>query len=251
VIPVATGAGDGLAPGRVDVWSAPLEPPPPLGTPLPGYLSPDERARAVRFVFVRDRDRFVAGRSFLRLLLAQYAGREPGNLRFHYGPNGKPALAETDCRLTFNLAHSGALAVCAIAPGGGDVGVDVERVRPIRDARGVARAAFSSGEVARLESLPESLRLQAFYEAWTRKEAFLKALGSGLGRSLDSFEVSFGPGEPPRLLRTLGDPREVQRFSLHSFEPEAGFVGAVAFAGGMGPVRHRNWRWTEIPGCPL
>ena len=177
----------------------------PSSAHLPGYLSPDERERADRFVFARDRDRFVAGRAFLRLLLAQYLGCEPRALRFRYGPNGKPALADERSDLHFNLAHSGALAVCALARGS-ELGVDLERLRPIRDAEGVVRSAFSPREVARLESLPETARLRAFYEGWTRKEAFLKALGHGLARPLDSFDVTLGPGEPPRLLRTLGRP---------------------------------------------
>ena len=105
--------------------------------------------------------------------------------------------------MEFNLAHSEALVVCALARGCGELGTDIERVRPLSDAREVARATFSAWECARLQSLPEPVRLRAFYEAWTRKEAFLKALGCGLDRPLGSFDVSFGPGEPPRLLRTL------------------------------------------------
>ena len=125
--------GRSPSPGTVDVWSASLEPPAPLDAHLPGYLSPDERERAERFVFARDRDRFVAGRAFLRLLLAQYLGCEPRALRFRYGPHGKPALADERSDLRFNLAHSGTLAVCALARGS-ELGVDVERLRPIGDA---------------------------------------------------------------------------------------------------------------------
>jgi 4'-phosphopantetheinyl transferase len=246
VTPVeAPGDGDvSPARGTVDLWSASLEPPALLASHLAGYLSSDERARADRFVFPRDRNHFVAGRAFLRLLLGQYLGTEPRALRFSYGPNGKPALADDRSDLRFNLAHSGALAVCALTRGS-EVGVDVERLRPIRDAEGVAQSAFSPREVARLESLPEPARLRAFYEAWTRKEAFLKALGHGLARPLDSFDVTLGPGEPPRLLRTLGDPTEADRFSLHALEPEIGYVGAIAIPGHDWHVRHVRWRWVE------
>ena len=228
--------------GTVDVWTASLEPPASLDVHL--HLSPDERERAARFVFPRDRNHFAAGRAFLRLLLGQYLGIEPGALRFSYGPNGKPALADGRSDLRFNLAHSGALSVCALARGS-DLGVDLERLRPIRDAEGVARSAFSPREVARFESLPEPVRLRAFYEAWTRKEAFLKALGHGLARPLDSFDVTFGPGESPRLLRTLGDPSEADRFSLHALEPEAGYLGAVAITGHDWHVRQVTWHWSE------
>jgi 4'-phosphopantetheinyl transferase len=195
-------------------------------------------------VFPRDRQRFTAGRAFLRFLHAQYLGTEPRRLRFSYGPNGKPALADDRSDLRFNLAHSGPLAVCALARGA-ELGVDLERVRPIDDAGAVARSSFSPGEVERLESLPEAARLRAFYEAWTRKEAFLKALGDGLARPLDSFEVSLGPGEDPRLLRTLGDPEEAERYSLLGLEPETGYVGAIAIPGTSWHVRHVRWRWVE------
>jgi 4'-phosphopantetheinyl transferase len=230
--------------GTVDVWSASLEPPPRLEAHLSGYLSPDEKERAERFVFPRDRDRFVAGRAFLRLLLAQYLGVEPQALRFRYGPNGKPALADERSDLHFNLAHSGPLAMCALARGS-ELGVDLERLRPLPDAEGVVRSAFSPREAARFRSLPETARLRAFYEGWTRKEAFLKALGHGLARPLDSFDVTLGPGEPPRLLRTLGDPAEAGRFSLHAVDPESGYVGAIAIPGNDWQLRHVRWRWVE------
>jgi 4'-phosphopantetheinyl transferase len=231
----------------VDVWSVSLEPPTPVQAHLAGYLSFDERGRAERFVFARDRARFVAGRAFLRLLLGRYLAAEPRALQLCYGPNGKPSLADDRSGLRFNLAHSGALGVCALA-WGSEVGVDLERLRPIRDAEGVARKAFSPREIARLESLPEPARLRAFYETWTRKEAVLKALGHGLARPLDSFDVSPGPNEPPPLPRTGGDSAEAHLFSFHALEPEDGYVGAVAVPGDGWQVRSARWVWDER--CP-
>jgi 4'-phosphopantetheinyl transferase len=230
--------------GTVDLWSASLEPPAPLRAHLEGYLSIDERERAARFVFPRDRNRFIAGRAFLRLLLAQYTATDAASLRFRYGPHGKPALADDRSEVVFNLAHTGSLAVCALARGH-DLGVDVERVRPIPDADGIARSFFSPRETAELASLPEPARFRAFFDAWTRKEAFLKALGDGLARPLDSFDVTLKPGDTPRLLRTLGDPEEADRFSLHSLEPEEGYVAAIAVRGHGWQVRHARWRWIE------
>jgi 4'-phosphopantetheinyl transferase len=229
----------------VELWSASLEPPASLGSALAACLSPDERARAERFVAARDRDRFVAGRAFLRLLLGQSTGAEPRELSFRYSAHGKPALADEGSDLEFNLAHSGTVVVCALAQGCEALGVDVECVKPIRDAAGLARRAFSPREAVRLDSLPEPVRLRAFYEAWTRKEAFLKALGCGLDRPLDSFDVAFGPGERPRLLQTLGDPTEADRFSLHSFEPEDGYIGAIAVLGAGWELRYFRWLWSE------
>jgi 4'-phosphopantetheinyl transferase len=228
----------------VEVWSASLEPPSGLATQLEDCLSPDEQARAGRFVAPRDRARFIAARSFLRRLLARHVGARPAELRFHYGPHGKPVLADRGAELRFNLAHSDALAVCALGVGPGDLGVDVERVKPLRDLQALSRTAFSPRERARLESLPEPQQLRAFYEAWTRKEAFLKALGCGLGRPLDSFDVAFGPGESPRLVWSISDPDEPIRFALHAFEPKAGYIGAVAVAGEAAlALRLQTWQW--------
>lgn len=232
------------AEGVIDVWSASLEPPPVLRARLREYLCPEERDRADRFVFPRDRERFVAGRAFLRLLLAQYLGTDEAAIEFRYGPYGKPALQHDEWGLRFNLAHAGRLAVCAVARGC-DLGIDVEQVRPLADAEDVARNSFSPREYEALLAVPEGDRLRAFFDAWTRKEAFLKALGHGLARPLDSFDVSLAPGEEPRLLRTLGDPAEAERFSLHAFDPEEGYVAALAVTGQgwtMNPVR---WQWVQ------
>jgi 4'-phosphopantetheinyl transferase len=218
---------DDPAPRTVDVWSAVLDPPASLFSLLPGLLSADEHARAGRFVRDRDRERFVAGRAFLRLVLGRCLGEDPRGLVFRYGPNGKPELGGAPRDLAFNLAHSEARGVCAVARGCDAVGVDVERVRPIEDAAGVARLALPQGEAARLASLPEPQRRRAFYEAWTRHEALLKALGLGLGEPLDDS----APGE---------------RLSLQAFELEDGHVGAVAVAGRGWTLRIRAWSWE---GC--
>lgn len=216
--------GHGPEPGTVDVWWAPLEPPAPAASLLRAYLSPEEHRRAGRFVHERDRGRFVAGRAFLRLLLGRSLGEDPRALLFGYGPNGKPALEGPPRGLAFNLAHSDTLAVCGLARGHDALGVDVERVRPMADTEGVARVAFPPGEVARLVSLPEPQRLRGFYEAWTRNEALLKALGWGLGRPFD-------------------DPAEGERLSLHAFELEGDHLGAVAVVGSRWRLRIQAWRW--------
>jgi 4'-phosphopantetheinyl transferase len=212
--------------GVVDVWVASLDRPPALLPSLAELLSPDERDRADRFVRRHDRERFVAGRAFLRLLLSRLVGSESAALRFAYGPNGKPAL-EAPADLAFNLAHSGGLAVCAVAAGRSGLGVDVERVRPLGDLAGMARAAFAPGEAARIVSLPEPERLLAFFDAWTRKEALLKALGRGLGRPL---------GEDAAALARLS----LQALTLD----EEGCAGAVAAVGRNWRLRRRRWSWS-------
>jgi 4'-phosphopantetheinyl transferase len=121
--------------------------------------------------------------------------------------------------------------------------VDLELVEPIGEVRALARAVLSPRELSHLDALPEPQRLRAFYDAWTRKEAFLKALGCGLNRPPDGVEVAFGPGEPPRVLSSSVDPSEPGRFAIHAFEPRAGYVGAVAFAGRARRVRELTWHW--------
>ena len=223
-----------MAPGTgqvaVDLWAASLDPASTLASRLAWCLAPDEEARARRFVAPHDRDRFAAGRAFLRLLLAKYLGVAARDVGFRYDPYGKPVLADPRCGLRFNLAHSGTLAVCAVTRGSGDIGVDVEHVKPIENAEALARAVLSPLELVRLGALPEPVRLRSFYEVWTRKEAFLKALGCGLNRPLHSLEVSFGPGEPPRLLQ---EPcRPVRARALHT--PRVRARGRLCRRGGGG-----------------
>jgi 4'-phosphopantetheinyl transferase len=181
-----------LRPGEVRVVSFWLDLPLAQVESLAARLSPDERQRADRFHFDQHRHRFVVGRGLLRGLLASSLGIQPGEVRFVYGPHGKPALAPDTARhaqVSFNLAHSGPAGLCALALDR-DVGVDVETVRPLQDLDGIARRAFGPAEVASLESRLESDRLGWFFRIWTRKEALLKARGEGLGGGPGRFDVS-------------------------------------------------------------
>jgi 4'-phosphopantetheinyl transferase len=204
------------------------------------WLSDDERRRAERFRFDRDRARFVVRRGVLRGLLGRYIGTHPSQIAFKYAERGKPQLASPlDIEgLNFNLSHSQDLVLFAFARQL-VIGVDVEWTRPLEDAPSIARGCFSTAEIAALNRVDLSDRTEAFYNCWTRKEAFVKATGEGLQRPLDSFDVSLIPGEPARLLAcTDGD---VAAWSLHNLKPAAGFVGAVA-----APAEHltlRCWQW--------
>jgi 4'-phosphopantetheinyl transferase len=232
------------ADSEVQVWAASLDVGQAAASECAACLSADELARASRFVAPRDRSRFIVGRAFLRHTLAARLGMRPDEIRLRYASRGKPALEGTT-GLQFNLAHSAGLAVCALVEGHAEVGVDVERIESMRDADAVARAVFSPAERARYEALPEEARLRAFFEAWTRKEAFLKALGCGLSRPLASFDVAFGPGEVARLVASCVDPQEVDRVTLHGFEVGAEFVGAVATLGASARAQLWEWHWTE------
>ena len=199
-------------------------------------LAPDETERAARFVFPLHRARWIASRALLRRVVAAWTGLGPQEVRFAYGPTGKPMLASIGNELRFNLSHSGGYAACAVTSGG-DVGIDLEEVRPLADAEAVAARFFSPLENEDLLDLPAADRLRGFYECWTRKEAFLKATGDGLARPLDSFSVTLGPHHLPRIRHTAPDPEECGRWSLLAFEVQRDVLAAVALPRGEWRVR--------------
>lgn len=237
-----------LPAGEVHVWSASLSVSPVALAAHTRCLSPDETRRASSFVFERHRNRFIAGRAFLRVLLGAYIRRSPERVQFAYGPHGKPELGDGAevTGLKFNLSHSGDVALCAVTLGR-EVGVDVEEVRDLHDARGVANRFFSPAENAVLQDMPEGARLAAFFTCWTRKEAFLKALGDGLARPLDAFDVTLAPGAPARLLRVADRPDEAERWSLCDVAVGPGFAAALAVDGHGWRLRRGAWPSSPDP----
>ena len=195
-------------------------------------LSADEQEKARRFHFQQDRERFIVARGLLRVILGRYLNAEPGHLRFCYSPLGKPSLSRGFGRetLRFNLSHSDGLALYAVTLGR-EVGVDLERLHPDLADEQIAQRFFSPHEVAQLNSLPPNLRQEAFFNCWTRKEAYIKARGEGLTLRLDQFDVSLAPGEPAALLDTKDDPQEASRWSLRELVPGPGYVAALAAEG--------------------
>lgn len=217
---------------EVHVWRIELD------RPVASVLSPDEKERADRFHFERDRRRFTAARTSLRVLIGRYLGTAREAIEFRYGAHGKPAVV-SGSGLEFNVAHSEELALIAFAlhrP----VGIDVEFLNSGPFENGVAERFFSQREVADLVSLPEAERRTAFYRCWTRKEAFLKANGKGLGYGLDQFTVSLLPDEPAALLDTAVEPDEAARWQLISLDPGPGYAAALAAPVGVTAVR--CWR---------
>lgn len=217
---------------HVHVWRASLEQPAARVHQLVQTLSDDERIRAERFRFDRDWRRFIVGRGVLRTILGHYLGVEPGQLQFRYGSRGKPYLAGEfgNCALQFNLAHSHELALYAFTYGR-EIGIDLEYIRSMPDAEQIGARFFSMRENAALGVFPRSQKLEAFFNCWTRKEAYLKATGDGLARPLDQFDVSLSPGEPARLLHVEGDVQETARWSLQALAPACGYVATLAVEG--------------------
>jgi 4'-phosphopantetheinyl transferase len=167
-------------------------------------LSDDERARFERFKVEGARLSFLVSRGFLRTMLGQALGCEPGSLSFGEGPHGKPFLMgpHADSGIEFNVSHSGDLVLYAVSRGR-TLGVDVEWKKQDRELEKLARRFFAPGEARRLlEDATPAERLDSFYRCWTRKEAYLKAKGTGLTTRLSSFEVTFLPGVAPAMLHT-------------------------------------------------
>ncbi|HTE19654.1 MAG TPA: 4'-phosphopantetheinyl transferase superfamily protein [Armatimonadota bacterium] len=183
-----------LLENEVHVWRAPLADVGAVPDVWRQSLSDDERERAGRFRFARDRERFTYCRSVLRLLLGSYLGLRAGDVPLSYGSSGKPAVAGDGVAdgLRFNLSHCKDLALFAFARGR-DLGIDIERLRGDIAVMEIAGRFFSPRERAHLLALPEHLRTPSFFWGWVRKEAYIKALGEGLHIPLDGFDVSMEP----------------------------------------------------------
>jgi 4'-phosphopantetheinyl transferase len=226
---------------RVDVWRIGLDRPAAAHDRLQEMLARDELARAERFAFPELRRRFVVARGALRHILGRYTGFAPDRLRFAYGSHGKPFLAEPAVDgLFFNLAHSGDTALCAVTEAG-LVGVDVERRRPLEDLAGLAGRCFSRREQDELARVAADERETAFFTCWTRKEAYLKALGAGLSAPLDGFDVTLGRRRPAALLAIDGDRAAARRWTLLDLPVGSGLAGAVAVAAPQVTARLLQW----------
>jgi 4'-phosphopantetheinyl transferase len=198
-------------------------------------LAEDEIARADRFHFAKDRNHYVVARGLLRTLLAAYLGVGSTELRFVYAEKGKPSLEPGQSgAINFNLAHSRARAIYAFSRGR-ELGVDLEFIREDVEGEQIAERFFSPWEIEQLRTVPAELRKQAFFNCWTRKEAYIKARGEGLSMPLDEFDVSLVPGEAAALLRNHKEPDEVGRWAMQSVSVPEGYVAALVVEG-------RDWQ---------
>jgi 4'-phosphopantetheinyl transferase len=224
------------------VWLADLEPGKTVVESYASTLTTDERARAGRFHFPRDAAHWIVARGTLRAILSNRLRIEPRDVRFVYGEHGKPELAEpfAGSGLRFNLSHSGGLALCAVVRHC-RVGVDIERFRPVPDLEAIAERTFSPRERETLRQLPPELRDEGFFNCWTRKEAYIKAIGKGLAHPLDRFSVSLAPGAPPRLETVDDDPEEAQAWTLEAFVPSAGYAAALVVEGRADRIVRDTW----------
>jgi len=229
---------------EVHVWRASLALTTPRIQSLLQTLSPEERRRAERFRFQKHLRCYIVARGLLRTILGGYLGLEPYELEFCYNSYGKPALTKTFGGETFrfNLSHSYDIALYTIA-NRREVGVDIERIRLDFAYEEIAEKFFSPREIAALRALSPSMRQEAFFACWTRKEAYIKARGEGLTLRLDQFDVTLAPGEPALLLGANGDQQEASRWSLRMLTPGPGYVAALAVEGH--DWRLKCWQWRD------
>src|SRR6266516_1335507 len=206
-------------------------------------LSPDECARADRFHFDRDRHHFIAARGSLRTILGAYLKKKPSELSFSYSNYGKPSLFGEPAAngLCFNLSHANELALIAVTRNRA-IGVDIEFIRPEFASEEIAERFFSRPEVSALRALPADVQNEAFFNCWTRKEAYIKARGEGMSLPLNQFNVSLAPGSDAALLGNLRDAAEVSRWSLRELHPGTGYRAAIAVEGHSWELRC----WHEV-----
>lgn len=231
--------GFALSASDIHTWLLSLHRSPAQLRVLERTLASDELERANRFHFAKHRDYFVAGRGLMRTILGRYLDEQPDRIRFGYGVYGKPFLVQTgtEACIHFNLSHSKGLALLAISQGQG-IGVDLEYMRKFSDMTQVAERFFAQREYAEFLAVPPDDRVRAFYNCWTRKEAFLKATGDGMAQPLDSFAVSLVPGEPARLVSIEGDPIRANFWTIVELATASpGYQAALAYQGQGGKIR--------------
>ena len=207
-----------LRSGVVYLWEGRLDVPDRVTAAARKLLSDREKKRADRFVYDRHRRRYTVAQGHLRRVLGQLTHTSPDEIRFQFGEHGKPFLPGGP---SFNQSHSEERIMIAVGAEG-RLGVDIEEIRPVKYLLGLADKNFAREEAALLHATPDSERFTVFFRLWTRKEAFLKALGFGLTHPLRSFCVDPAPGASQGLL-DVGDLPEV---------PQDWYIGGVPCSAG-------------------
>lgn len=232
----------------VHIWRVSLHQPEDIFAKLSAMLSKDEHARAERFKFEKHRRRFIVARGVLRDILRRYIDLRADAISFEYEKHGKPILVErlNSRNISFNVSHSEEMAVFAVTCNHA-VGVDIEFVpRSLSNPDKIAKRFFSPAESDALLQLPEKMRREAFFTCWTRKEAFIKAIGEGLTHPLHQFEVAFLPGESPALLHTRPDTAEAEKWTLSAFVPAENYIGAIVVEGQKPNFAYWQWQGKDI-----
>ena len=217
---------------EIHIWSTCVDQPQPEVHGLEKLLSREEKIRAEKFHFERHRMRFIVGRGFLRTILGRYLCVKPGRLQLIHGKNGKPTLAGAyaDTGVSFNLSHSKGQALYAITLGR-EIVVDIEYIHDFSDMEQIADNILSASEKIAFRKLQKQKKLKVFFKCWTRKKAFLKALGTGLSQSMDMIDITTFYGEETAGEKIEVSSDEISKWSIHDIAPIPGFAAAFAVKG--------------------
>jgi 4'-phosphopantetheinyl transferase len=221
-----------LSDGRIHVWSVRLETSSAVVDRFESLLAVDEAARAARFRYEEHRRAFAVARGALRILLGRILDAAPASVQFRYGTHGKPEAVSGE-HVDFSASDTAGLAMFAFARGC-ELGLDVEKIRPMPDAARIANAYFTVEEAASLASTPADEG--AFFRHWVCKEAYVKATGEGLNRPLSGFGLRFRHGDSVVLEPVSGEGDRTTGWRLQLLEPPAGYAAALAYCGGRRPV---------------
>jgi 4'-phosphopantetheinyl transferase len=234
-----------LGPREVQIWGIWLTASDAAFACLASTLSMEERHRAQRFSLENLKRSYALSRAGLRILLAHYLGCPPDEIELICGPKGKPALRDSS-RIRFNTSHSGEMALYAFTLDC-ELGIDVEQLRDLDDPESIAARFFSTAEASELLSLKPDERGLAFFRCWTRKEAYVKAIGEGLEIPLDSFQVTLLPDAPARFVQMASHLGTASDWTLHHLELAPGYVGALAYRDRRRPITiHRTVRADQL-----
>lgn len=219
-------------PGDVHVWCASLKQSMSTLKQFANILSPKERKRADQFYFEKDKNHYITGHGVIKVLLSRYLNKRAKDIGFCYGPYGKPECVDqcNNKKIYFNYSHSEEVALYAFSIDN-DLGIDVEYIRDIADMNQIVNNICSQEEIIVFETLAESDRRTAFFNCWTRKEAFIKAVGKGLSMPLDQFKVSFLPNKPAKLLSVNAEEKTKQEWHIQDLKPAYGYAAAIAVKG--------------------
>jgi 4'-phosphopantetheinyl transferase len=233
-----------LGEGEAHVWRASLDQPADVIAQFAPLLSQDEYQRAERFHRPSDRRRFIAGRGILREIISSYLPYAPDKAQFTYNEYGKPFIStdQNSGALNFNLSHSNGMALYALTRGR-RVGVDIEYMREDFATLEVAERFFSKDEFEALKAVSSDQRAKAFFNCWSRKESYIKAIGMGVSYPLDGFTVSLAPDVAPALLKVDADAAEAARWKMYELDVAEGYAAVLIVENP--PVSLRRFQWNE------
>jgi len=232
-----------LSTKHLDIWRVQLDLPDEQVNNLAAKLNDEEQLRADRFLAKQKAREFIVCRTALRMILAGLLQRTPNELIFKTGVNGKPYLLNNSLPvpLHFNLAHSDELALIAFSTRG-QIGIDIEKIRIDIDHDNLSRRFFSAREYAALQQINDQDRLSAFFATWTRKEAVVKATGTGIATSLKQFDVTVDPVQTPQILLSAETPEEIASMSLTTIDVGTEYYATLATNSNIeAPPHIRHW----------